>query len=174
MKFNNPRSGSPPHNIVIPGPGQESVWHYPRPPQVQNVSRRIRVLFDGGTLADTTNALRVIETASTPVYYIPPEHVNMDLLEKGAHTTLCEWKGQAQYWHVRTENRSARNAAWSYPHPYQGFGRIRDFLAFYASKMDICYVDDDPVTPQPGPFYGGWITPDITGPFKGEPGSSAW
>jgi uncharacterized protein (DUF427 family) len=155
-------------------PGQESVWDYPRPPRVEPVRQRIRVEFVGVVIADTGRAYRVIETASPPTYYLPPADIRMECLEPSAHRSVCEWKGQARYWSVRVGDRVVADAAWSYPDPLAGFEAIRDHVAFYPGKMDACYVGDQRVTPQPGGFYGGWITPDIVGPFKGDPGTTHW
>lgn len=158
----------------IPGPGQESVWDYPRPPRMEPVPRRVRVELAGVTIADTRRAFRVLETSHPPVYYVPPEDVRRDLLLPTARRSFCEWKGGAAYHDVRVGDRHVREAAWTYPDPTGPFAALRDHLAFYAGKMDACYVDDERVTPQPGGFYGGWITRDLVGPFKGGPGSQGW
>lgn len=163
-----------PADIVRPGPGQESVWDYPRPPSVNRVEARVRVEFGERTLADTTRALRVCETSSPPVYYIPEADIQMALLEPSARTSFCEWKGLASYWSVRAGDRVAKDAAWSYPDPDPGFEAIRGCIAFYPRRMDACWVGEHRVTPQPGFFYGGWVTPDLVGPFKGSPGSEGW
>jgi uncharacterized protein (DUF427 family) len=163
-----------PADIIQPGPGQESVWDYPRPPRVEPVSSRIRVIFGGIPLADSTRALRVIETSSPPVYYLPPADVRMEHLSPTEHTTFCEWKGVAHYWTVQVGDKRAARAAWSYPAPDEGYEAIRDHLAFYAFKMEACYVGEQLARPQPGHFYGGWVTPNIVGPFKGEPGTQNW
>ena len=163
-----------PAKIDPPDPGQESVWDYPRPPRVEPLTRRIRVEFGGIVLADTVRAYRVIETASPPVYYLPPDDVRREYLEPSTRSTFCEWKGVAKYWSVRVGDRFAEDAAWSYPKPDTGYEAIRDYIAFYPGKMDACYVGEYRVTPQPGEYYGGWITPDIVGPFKGEPGTEKW
>lgn len=168
--FRGPR-GVP---LVVPGPGQESVWDYPRPPRVEPVSERIRVVVGGVTIADTTRALRVLETAGPPVYYLPPADVRMDLLEQTARSTQCEWKGEAAYYTLSLGDRQIPNVAWSYPSPLPGYESIRDHLAFYASLVDEAWVGDERATPQPGRFYGGWVTSRIVGPFKGEPGSFGW
>ena len=159
---------------IVPAPGQESVWDYPRPPRVEAVTKRIRIELAGVVIVDTERALRVLETANPPTYYLPQLDVRMDLLEPSTHRSVCEWKGQARYWSVRLGERVVTDAAWSYPEPTPAFAAIRDHLAFYAGKMDACYVGDARVTPQPGGFYGGWITPDVVGPFKGEPGTLHW
>lgn len=163
-----------PREIVTPGPGQESVWDYPRPPRVESVSQRVRVEFGGMVLADSVRAYRLLQTGTPPVYYFSPVDVQMAHLLPSARTTTCEWKGVAEYWSVRVGERVAENAAWSYPEPDEGYEVIRGYLAFYARKMDACYVGTHRATPQPGGFYGGWITPDIVGPFKGEPGTENW
>lgn len=153
---------------------KESVWDYPRPPRVEPTSRRIRVIFNGVTIADTRQALRVLETSHAPVYYIPPEDVRREFLLPSARKTFCEFKGTALYWTVRVGDREAKNAAWSYPSPNGAYEAIRDYFAFYAAPMDACYVDNDRIKPQPGGFYGGWITSDIRGPFKGDRGTEDW
>ena len=163
-----------PVEIIEPGPGQESVWDYPRPPAVQAVEQRVRVEFNGVLIADTEKALRVVETAGAPVYYIPPEDIKMELLQTSQHSSFCEWKGSAIYWTVQVNDRKAGNAAWGYPQPDKGYEAIKDYLAFYAQKMDACYVGAEQATPQPGKFYGGWVTSNIVGPIKGEPRSEAW
>ncbi|MGH7256453.1 MAG: DUF427 domain-containing protein [Nitrospirales bacterium] len=163
-----------PDHIRLPGAGQESVWEYPRPPRVEPVTTRLRVEFSGLVVADTTRGWRVLETANPPVYYFPPEDVRLEYLQPSDHHTVCEWKGRARYWSLRVGGRSTENAAWSYPDPEAGFETIRDALAFYPGLMDACYVGPQRVTPQPGHFYGGWITGEVVGPFKGEPGTESW
>ena len=165
---------TPPADRPTPGPGQESVWDYPRPPRIEPDARRIRVLVGGVTIADTTHALRVLETASPPTFYIPPQDVRLDLLEPEDRHTVCEWKGMASYWAVRVGSRFVASAGWSYPRPTRDFMAIRDHLAFYAGRVDEAWVDAERVIPQPGDFYGGWVTSEIIGPFKGEPGTLGW
>ena len=155
-------------------PGQESVWDYPRPPRVEPTSRRVRVSFNGEVIADSTRALRVLETSHPPTYYIPQADIRMDLLEPTARRSVCEFKGAAGYWTIRVGDRHAEDAAWSYANPARGFEAIGDHLAFYASRVDACYVDDEQVQAQAGDFYGGWITAEIVGPFKGAPGTWGW
>ncbi len=157
-----------------PGPGQESVWDYPRPPRLELVSRRIRASFADQLIVDSVHALRVLETSHPPVYYIPPEDINMQLLHPAQGSSFCEFKGQAIYYDVVVGARRAAHAAWAYPNPTPPFAPMAGYLAFYAGELDACYVDDELVTPQPGGFYGGWITSDIVGPFKGGPGSWGW
>jgi len=167
-------SEPPPIDRVVAGPGQESVWDYPRPPRIEAVPERIRVVVDGVTIADTRRALRVLETAGPPVYYLPPEDVRTDLLRPSPHSTFCEWKGDATYHTLELGGRTIHNVAWSYPHPLSGYEAIRDHLAFYAGLVDEAWVGDERATPQPGRYYGGWVTSKIVGPFKGEPGSAGW
>jgi len=159
---------------VVPGPGQESVWDYPRPPRVEDTSRHIRVVFNGVTVADTRRAKRVLETSHPPVYYIPPEDVKMAHLAEASGSSWCEWKGRASYYHVEVDGRRAERAAWTYHQPSEGFESIEDHVAFYPGPMDACTVDGERVKPQPGRFYGGWITDDVVGPFKGGPGTQGW
>lgn len=159
---------------VPPGPGRESVWDYPRPPRVERVQKTVRVEFAGQVVAESRKALRVCETASPPCYYIPPGDVRVELLCAEDQRSYCEWKGVARYWSLRVGEREVKQAAWSYPRPTSGFAAIRDHLAFYAGRVDACWVGEDRVTPQPGGFYGGWITPELVGPFKGEPGTGGW
>lgn len=159
---------------VIPGPGQESVWDYPRPPRVEAVGERLRVVVDGEVLADTTRGLRVLETAGAPVYYFPPDDVRMDRLAPSPHGSFCEWKGSAGYHHYVGATRRIQDVAWSYPAPTRGYEAIRGYLAFYAGRVDEAWVGDERAAPQPGGFYGGWVTSRIVGPIKGEPGSFGW
>jgi uncharacterized protein (DUF427 family) len=162
-----------PHRIPT-GPGQESVWDYPRPPRVEATQRRLRVELAGELLAETTRGIRVLETAGAPVYYFPPEDVRTDLLEPVGHRTFCEWKGPADYLDAVVGDRRVPRVAWRYQEPLPGYEAITGWYAFYAGRVDAAYVDDERVTPQPGAFYGGWITSDVRGPFKGEPGSEGW
>lgn len=159
---------------IPPGPGQQSVWDYPRPPRIEDTSKHIAVVFNGVTIADTRRAKRVLETSSPPVYYIPPEDVRMECLTRTSQGSFCEWKGHAGYYTVIVGDRRIENAAWYYPNPTPNFLSIRNYVAFYASRMDACLVDGERVRPQAGDFYGGWITHEIVGPFKGEPGTRAW
>lgn len=161
-----------PHRIQ-PGPGQESVWDYPRPPGIAPSSRHVRVELAGTVIADTRRAMRILETAGAPVWYVPPEEVRMDLLVPSDRHTICEWKGMASYFDLRLDDRVSPAVAWSYPRPSPGYESIRDHVAFYATRVEA-YVDGERVTPQPGGFYGGWVTSDVVGPFKGEPGTEGW
>jgi uncharacterized protein (DUF427 family) len=153
---------------------QERVWDYPRPPRLEPTSRRIRTEFAGLVLADTRSALRVLETSHPPVYYVPPQDVAWQHLVESERRSHCEWKGWARYFHVVVGGRRTENAAWTYPEPKPAFAAIRDHVAFYPALMDGCFVDGERVRPQPGGFYGGWITSDLVGPFKGVPGSEGW
>jgi len=159
---------------IVPGPGQESVWDYPRPPRVEAVNVPLRVEFGGVVIAETTRGLRVLETAHAPTYYFPREDVKLEHLMRGRGRSVCEWKGEASCWTVTAGGRTVTDGAWSFEHPSSGYEAIQKYLAFYAQKMDACYVGDERVTPQPGRFYGGWITANIVGPVKGEPGTEGW
>ncbi|MFN2199068.1 MAG: DUF427 domain-containing protein [Anaerolineales bacterium] len=163
-----------PFNRDQPGPGQESVWDYPRPPRFERTNKHIRVVFNEEVIADTHQAIRVLETSHPPVYYIPPSDVKTAAIRPNSASSFCEWKGRAGYYDVVVGDQEARQAAWYYPRPLPGFEVIKDHIAFYPQKMDECTVDGEIVQPQPGGFYGGWITSDITGPFKGGPGTMGW
>lgn len=152
----------------------ESVWDYPRPPRLERTTRRLRVLFAGELIADTTNGWRLLETSHPPAYYIPPADVRTQFLHRIAKRSFCEFKGTATYWDLQAGNRTSSAAAWSYESPTHVYLDLANHLCFYAGRADECYVDDLLVIPQPGDFYGGWITPDLKGPFKGIPGSAAW
>jgi uncharacterized protein (DUF427 family) len=160
---------------IEPGPGQESVWDYPRPPRVEPVPERLRVIVGGEVIADTPRGRRVLETAGAPVYYVPPEDVLASRLVAGHRRTVCEWKGEATYHdYVGPDGRRIESVAWSYADPNSGYEAIRGCLAFYAGRVDEAWVGDERATPQPGGFYGGWVTSRIVGPIKGEPGSFGW
>lgn len=159
---------------IKPGPGQESVWDYPRPPRVDPSGRLVEVHFAGEKIATTRNARRVLEMSHPPVYYIPPEDVLPGTLIRSRRTSWCEFKGRARYHDVRVGERVAHAAAWSYPDPVSDFESIKDHVAFYPAAMDGCFVDGERVRAQEGDFYGGWITDEIVGPFKGPPGTQGW
>ena len=159
---------------IAPGPGQESVWDYPRPPRLETTPRHIQVYFNGLLLADTRRAYRVLETSHPPVYYLPPADIQMQCLIPAGGQSWCEWKGQAAYYSVVVGERRTENVAWYYPNPTPSFLPIKNYVAFYPRPMDRCLVDGEVVVPQPGGFYGGWITSDVVGPFKGEPGTMGW
>jgi uncharacterized protein (DUF427 family) len=155
-------------------PGQESVWDYPRPPRVESVSQRIRIEIAGVVLADSLQAVRVLETSHPPSYYIPYADLDMTRMYRTTRQTFCEFKGAAIYWTVKVGERVEQNCAWEYPQPAKGFESLHEHIAFYASRMDACFVGDEQVIPQQGDFYGGWVTSGIVGPFKGGPGTSGW
>lgn len=159
---------------VKPGPKQESVWDYPRPPKLEDCSELIRVIFNDEEVARSDKTKRVLETSHPPVYYIPPENIKKEYLYPNSGTTYCEWKGEANYFDIAVGDKKASRAAWSYPNPTNGFKSIAGYVAFYAHKMDRCFVGDEEVEPQTGGFYGGWITSKIVGPYKGEPGTAGW
>ena len=159
---------------VEPGPGQESVWDYPRPPRLEKVAHRLRVEFAGRTIADTRDGYRILETSHPPVYYFPAADVDLDRLIAEPGETFCEYKGVARYWTLQVGTRRAAKAAWSYPDPGQRYRAIAGCFAFYPSRVDRCWVSDERVTAQPGDFYGGWITSRIVGPFKGGRGTLGW
>ncbi|TAG71601.1 MAG: DUF427 domain-containing protein [Oscillatoriales cyanobacterium] len=142
---------------IEPGPGQESVWDYPRPPRLEESTKHVQIIFNGMTIADTRRPFRVLETSHPPAYYISPEDIQI-----------------AGYYTVTVGSKEVVNAAWFYPHPNQVFAAIKDYVAVYPSQMDACYVDGELVESQPGDFYGGWITKDIVGPFKGGIGTWGW
>lgn len=157
------------------GPGQESVWDYPRPPRVEPSMRPVRVELGGVVVASSERALRVLETAGPPTVYVPPGDVNMDLFAAVLdHTTYCEWKGTASYFDIVAGDHVASKAAWAYHEPKTDYSMLRDYVSFYPGRVDAYYIGDELVRPQPGTFYGGWVTNDIVGPFKGEPGSRGW
>lgn len=151
--------------------GRENVRDYPRPPRLERTTRHLRVELAGVVLADTRRAYRVLETSSPPTYYFPPEDVAMQHLIESSRHTFCEWKGEAGYCHVVVGDVRRENAAWFYPNPTPAFEPIRDYIAFYPGLVDACTVDGERVQPQPGDYYGGWVTSDLVGPFKGGPGS---
>lgn len=164
-------------NLVQPQeplPHQESVWSYPRPPRVEASSKRVRVIFNQQTIADSQHTFRVLETSHPPVYYIPQEDIDMQFLARTRHHTFCEYKGMANYWTLKVGDKISENAAWGYANPTPGYEAIKGHLAFYVSRVDACFVNDEQVRAQEGDFYGGWITSDIVGPFKGGPGTWEW
>jgi len=160
---------------IEPGPGQESVWDYPRPPRLEPVKQTIRVVFAETEIVRTAGAYRVLETSHPPTYYLPPgDFVEGVLRPVPGGGTFCEWKGRATYFDVKVGEAIAPRAAWCYPDPTAGFRDIAGFVCLYCAAMDACHVGDAIATPQPGEFYGGWVTPDVVGPFKGEPGTMGW
>ncbi|KQM21979.1 DUF427 domain-containing protein [Novosphingobium sp. Leaf2] len=155
-------------------PGQESVWDYPRPAIAQPVSARVVIEHRGTIVADTRRSVRTLETSHPPSYYIPRDDIAPDVLRQAGGGSICEWKGSAVYWDVVVDGITLPRVGWSYPSPTPDFQCLRDYVAFYAAPFDRCSVDGQTVIPQAGGFYGGWITPDLAGPFKGEPGSMGW
>ncbi len=158
---------------VEPGPGQESVWDYPRPPRLDPDSREVVVRMGTLEIARSRSAVRVLETASPPTFYIPPGDVRMEALERATGSSYCEWKGAARYWSVEANGEHLVRVAWSYPDPLPAFDSIRDFVSFYPARLE-CFVDGERVRPQPGGFYGGWLTNEIVGPVKGDPETGSW
>ncbi len=156
------------------GPNQESVWDYPRPAIAESTARRIAITHRGVTLADTTAAYRTLETSHPPTYYIPQSDIAMEHLKANPRRSLCEWKGQAHYWDVVIGDDRLEAVAWHYPSPTPAFAAIAGHIAFYPSPFDQCLVDGEQITPQPGDFYGGWISQYEAGPFKGVPCSRFW
>ena len=155
-------------------PGQESVWEYPRPPRLEPGGCRIQVVLGGITIADTTGALRVLEISHPPVYYLPPDCIVPGTLTPTGRRSFCEFKGWASYMSVTAGDRIEPDAAWAYADPSPGYEAMAGYVAFYAARMDACSVDSERVQPQPGGFYGGWVTSKVAGPFKGVPGSASW
>jgi uncharacterized protein (DUF427 family) len=161
---------------IIPKLGQESVWDYPRPPRFELCSKQIRIISSGLILADSFRAYRVLETSHPPSYYIPPKDVNLELLQQNSASSYCEFKGKAAYYDLKS---GTKNVAWFYPNPTKAYAAISGYLAFYPSRVvvqadDGCFVNNEQVIPQAGNFYGGWITADVVGPFKGEAGTQGW
>jgi uncharacterized protein (DUF427 family) len=159
---------------IPPQRGQESAWDYPRPPRVEKTGRHVVVMFGGLAVADTHSAVRLLEKTNPPVYYIPPQHVRLELMTLNRHHTQSEVLGAASYYDLSLDGRVARNAAWVYTDPLPGYEDIRGRIAFFAGRIDEALVDGERAVPQPGGFGRGWITSDVVGPFKGEPGSWDW
>ncbi|MEM6289297.1 MAG: DUF427 domain-containing protein [Bacteroidota bacterium] len=164
----------PPVSPVPPGPGQESVWDYPRPPRLEPVPEAVRIDFGGRTIARTERALRILETSHPPTVYLPPDAFEAGVLVPRPETSGCEWKGRAVYYDVVSGEARAEKAGWGYPDPRPPFEALTDHVAVYAGPMDACWIGDERVEPQPGGFYGGWITSRVVGPFKGAPGTWGW
>jgi uncharacterized protein (DUF427 family) len=153
--------------------GQESVWDYSRPPRIEADLRNVVVKWNEIVVAESTGAMRVLETASPPTYYLPPEDVCYDLLTESPGASVCEWKGRASYWSLALQDRQViPNVGWTYRRPFEGFEQIADHMSFYPARL-ACFVGGVPVEPQPGNVYGGWVTPEVVGPFKGGPGTEA-
>ena len=152
----------------------ENVWDYPRPPRLEPVPQALRIVFAGRLIAESRAGWRVLETSHPPVYYLPRNSFTGCSVEQAPGGSFCEWKGDAAYWSLRVGDRCAVAAAWSYEDPTAAFAAIQGHLAVYAARMEACTVDGEVVTPQPGGFYGGWITSNLRGPFKGSPGTLGW
>ena len=157
-----------------PKPGQESVWCFPRPAVAEPTDAHVLISHRGTVLADSRATIRTLETSHPPSWYIPPDAITPGLLRPSTRRSFCEWKGEARYWHVQIAGRTFNDVGWSYANPTPAFAILRDHVAFYAAPFDLCAVDGERVIPQPGGFYGGWITSDLAGPFKGVPGSMGW
>ncbi len=156
-----------------PQVGQESVWDYPRPPALDESPLCVEVSFQGVLMARTNNALRVLETSHPPTFYIPPSDIDTQFLSQTGATSFCEWKGVASYWDVTAAGTTVKAGSWTYLKPTAPFDNLRGYFSFYPSSFE-CSVDGSVVEPQPGAFYGGWVTKDVVGPFKGDPGSEWW
>jgi uncharacterized protein (DUF427 family) len=165
----------PPRGVIPDptGPGQESVWDYPRPAVAEPCALHLRIVHRGETVADTRRAMRTLETSHPPTYYFPPGDVAATL-RPTARRTLCEWKGWAEYFDVVAGGETLADAAWRYPKPTPGFAALAGFVAFYPALFERCTVDGETARAQEGGFYGGWITSHVVGPFKGAPGSLGW
>ena len=154
-----------------PGPGQESVWDYPRPPAVVTDHRPVEVRRGDDLIASTTGAVRVLETAGAPTFYLPPDDVDWSHLTHVPGESMCEWKGSARYWALA--DHPGPPVAWAYPDPFAEYAELAGWPSFYVSRL-TCTVDGERVRPQPGGFYGGWLTDEIVGPIKGNPGTESW
>ncbi|MDX6324695.1 MAG: hypothetical protein QOK15_1049 [Nocardioidaceae bacterium] len=163
---------SPPR--AEPGPGQLSVWDFPRPPALVQWHEHVTIRFGGAVVAETPEAWCVLETSHPPTYYLPRGCFAPGSLRPATGTSFCEWKGTADYLDVLAGDRVAARAAWSYPDPVRAYAVLRGHVAVYPAAMDACTVDGVTVAPQPGGFYGGWVTPRVVGPFKGGPGTAGW
>ena len=161
------RGDKRPPFAVKPTSRQESVWDYPRPPRIEPSAKAVKVFAQNDLLAASHSAVRVLETSSPPVYYIPRTDIHIDALAKSATTSFCEWKGEAHYYSLHTDALAVDDVAWYYPKPLEGYAELKDYLAFYPAKV-LCFVDGELVKPQKNAYYGGWITPEIVGPYKDE------
>lgn len=155
-------------------PGQRSVWDFPRPAIAEQCGAHIRIILGRHVIAETRASICTFETSHPPSYYIPPDDIMPDILRAAGGSSFCEWKGSATYWDVVVEGLVLPRVGWSYGNPAPAFEMLRDYVAFYAAPFDRCSVNGETVIPQPGSFYGGWITRDLSGPFKGIPASMGW
>ena len=167
------RGQARPPFAVEPGPGQVSVWDYPRPPCITPDGREVVVRWRDLEVARSRRALCVLETSHPPSFYLPWADVSRELFQPAPGDSFCEWKGPAQYWRLVDGTRRTQSVAWSYPEPLAGAEMLADYVAFYPAML-ACTVEGAQVQAQPGGFYGGWITPELVGPFKGDPGSAGW
>jgi len=172
--FVGPRPAAPPATRIVPGPGQESVWDFPRPPRVDPSTEHVVIRFGGQVVADSRDAVRVLETSHPPGYYLPRAAFATGVLVESAASSVCEFKGTGRYLDLITSDAVARRAAWYYPEPRPGYEALRDMVAVYPAAMESCEVNGEQVIPQEGGFYGGWITSRVVGPFKGGPGTIGW
>ncbi|WP_407569989.1 DUF427 domain-containing protein [Deinococcus altitudinis] len=159
---------------AVPAPGQESVWDYPRPPRLERSEKQVEVWLGGVKIVSSSGAYRVLETSHPPGYYLPAADFLPGALQRAPGSSVCEWKGRASYWSLSAGGVTAPSVAWSYEHPTSDFAPIAGYVALYAGRVERVTLDGEEVTPQPGDFYGGWITGEIVGPFKGVPGSWGW
>jgi uncharacterized protein (DUF427 family) len=159
---------------IRPRKGQESVWDYPRPPKLEAVGELVKVIFNGKVLANSVNALRILETSHPPTIYIPNRDIDLSLLRESSRNTYCEWKGKGSYYHLVDDDKKVTNGAWIYHNPRNSYKALKDHISFYPSKVDECFIGDERVQAQEGDFYGGWITSKIVGPFKGGDGTFGW
>ena len=160
-----------PDFAIVPEPGQESVWDYPRPPIAKRCNRLVEVRNGDTLIASSSESYRLLETASPPSFYVPPDAVEWQHLVESADRSVCEWKGAARYWALSSNPDVP--VAWDYPRPRARYNVLKNYVSFYPGRV-ACFVDSERVLPQPGRFYGGWITSDVVGPFKGEPGTGHW
>ncbi|MEM6642633.1 MAG: DUF427 domain-containing protein [Bacteroidota bacterium] len=159
---------------VKPGPGQESVWDYPRPPRLEAFKGHLRIVLGGNVILDSARSVRMLETSHPPTYYIPVDDFIECVLIETEGSSLCEWKGMAHYYDLEAGGKIAKRAGWGYKEPSKAFPQLKNTVAVYAHLMDACYVNDEKVQAQEGDFYGGWITSNIVGPFKGGFGTFGW
>lgn len=167
----NYRGAQRPDFAIEPAPGQESVWDYPRPPALKPCRQRVEIKDGSTVIASTASSFRLLETASPPTFYLPPDDVNWNFLVETPGSSVCEWKGAARYWALTSQPKLP--IAWDYPRPRARYERLKAHVSFYPGRI-ACFVDGERVLPQPGRFYGGWITSAVVGPFKGEPGTGHW
>ncbi len=159
---------------IKPKQGQESVWDYPRPPKLESCGKHLRIVFNGEIILDTNRSFRILDTSHPPTYYIPMDAFKVGVLIPVSGSSFCEWKGEAIYYDIRVGDKTAFRAAWGYLNPNNAYPQLKNTISVYAYHMDACYVGDEKVQAQEGDFYGGWITSDIVGPFKGAPGTWGW